>query len=392
MKAIKVSRASALRFACPVLVAAAVGPVLWANAGQLDPPAGPINPTGPTTFNQQDIGAGPLFSINASGSYILTSDIVAPGGYTGDGIAILADNVTLNMNGFALIGVVGSQRGIRVTLPERWNISIYNGTVRDWGGDGVDAGLAKNSQLRNLRVYQNGGNGIVLGEGGTITGCTATNNVDAGIFVSTASANGGCTITGCTASGNSCGITALRGSTVINCTAESNTQNGITVSFGGTVANCTARNNGSTGIIATAGSMVSGCTARENGEGILAGGASTVRGCTAAENTGDGIHVTFDSLVVGNLCDSNGAAGIHATSTDNRIEGNNVGDNARGIDVDSAGNLIIKNSAAANTINYSIVANNKVGVIVFAPNSGAISGSTGGAGVGTTRPWDNFSF
>jgi hypothetical protein len=38
------------------------------------------------------------------------------------------------------------------------------------------------------------------------------------------------------------------------------------------------------------------------------------------------------------------------------------------------------------------VANNKVGVIVSAPLSGAISGSTGGAGVGTSDPWANLSY
>ena len=101
-----------IKFASPVLIAAVVGGVLWVNAGQLAPPAGPIMATGPTTLNQADIGAGPLFSINTSGSYILTRDIVAPGGYMGDGIAIGADNVTLDMNGFSLIGVPGSLDGI----------------------------------------------------------------------------------------------------------------------------------------------------------------------------------------------------------------------------------------------------------------------------------------
>jgi hypothetical protein len=33
-----------------------------------------------------------------------------------------------------------------------------------------------------------------------------------------------------------------------------------------------------------------------------------------------------------------------------------------------------------------------VGVIVSAPNSLAISGLTGGAGVGTSEPWANISF
>ena len=51
-----------------------------------------------------------------------------------------------------------------------------------------------------------------------------------------------------------------------------------------------------------------------------------------------------------------------------------------------------RNSASGNTTNYDIVAFNQVGVIVVPPNSVAISGSTGGAGVGSTDPWANFSF
>jgi len=63
-----------------------------------------------------------------------------------------------------------------------------------------------------------------------------------------------------------------------------------------------------------------------------------------------------------------------------------VSDSDRGIEVESAGNLIIRNRAAGNSMNFVISANNKVGVIVAAPNSRAISGSTGGADVGSTDP------
>lgn len=76
----------------------------------------------------------------------------------------------------------------------------------------------------------------------------------------------------------------------------------------------------------------------------------------------------------------------------NRIEGNTVTGNVLGIGVDVSGNLIIRNSASLNSVNYNIAANNKVGVIVNAPNSAGISGSVGGAGVGSTDPWANFSF
>ena len=49
-------------------------------------------------------------------------------------------------------------------------------------------------------------------------------------------------------------------------------------------------------------------------------------------------------------------------------------------------------SRILNTTQYEIAANDKIGAIVFAPNSAAISGASGGAGVGSTDPWANFSW
>ena len=77
----------------------------------------------------------------------------------------------------------------------------------------------------------------------------------------------------------------------------------------------------------------------------------------------------------------------------NHIEGNRIILNATGLEVNGAGSFIAKNSASDNTSsNYEIAANNKVGSIISASNSGVISGDTGGSGVGSTDPWANFTF
>lgn len=281
-----------IKFASPVLIAAALGAVFWVNAGQLAPPAGAIMATGPTTLNQADIGAGPLFNLNSSGSYILTSDIVAPGGYTGDGIEISADNVTLNMNGFALIGVAGSQSGIRVVTPARYNISIYNGTVRDWGDHGVDAIRARNSQLRNLRAYSNGGDGMILGSAGTISDCVARSNAGNGI-----SFQGGMF------QGSAASITG--------CVAALNILNGIVTPTDANITACVVLGNGAHGIFVGNGSTITGCTARSNvGDGINVNDGSTVTGCAAHDNLGDGIEAE-DSLIHGNSATANGGAAIN---------------------------------------------------------------------------------
>ena len=110
-----------------------------------------------------------------------------------------------------------------------------------------------------------------------------------------------------------------------------------------------------------------------------------------------GISANSDSIITGNTCNLNGhlagdGAGIRVAGVDNRIDSNNVTDNDCGIEVESPDNLIIRNSASGNTINYTIAINNRVGEIVSAPDSGNISGDTGGMGVGSTDPWANFSF
>jgi parallel beta-helix repeat protein len=116
-------------------------------------------------------------------------------------------------------------------------------------------------------------------------------------------------------------------------------------------------------------------------------------------NGNDGIFAVSHNLLINNLCYGNGTnattggAGIHMVGgAGTRIEANTVNNNSWGIRVDTTNNLIIRNTASLNDTNYSIVAGNKVGTIANAPVSGAINGSTGGAGVGTTDSWANLSY
>ena len=115
------------------------------------------------------------------------------------------------------------------------------------------------------------------------------------------------------------------------------------------------------------------------GDGIRVGIGSQVLSCIAIENGG-------------RTDDNRSGAGIHVVNYDNVVDGNTVYGNDRGIDVDSAYNLVVRNRARTNTTNYEIANGNRVGTIVSAPSSGAISGSTGGSGVGTTDPWANLSY
>ncbi|MBS0659104.1 MAG: hypothetical protein JSR82_12755 [Verrucomicrobia bacterium] len=64
-----------------------------------------------------------------------------------------------------------------------------------------------------------------------------------------------------------------------------------------------------------------------------------------------------------------------------------------GLNVSTTGNLILRCLASGNTPNYNIVIGNRFGAIVApAASASTVSGSSGGAGTGTTDPFANLSF
>src|SRR6266446_2752769 len=112
--------------------------------GSLTPPGAPA-PTMKTLDQVEPrtpISAVPA-TITTSGSYYLTTNLTCTlcGGGT-NGITIVADGVTLDLMGFDLTGTSGSGKGILASIG-RTNLCVRNGTVRGWGGDGVDAHLAR---------------------------------------------------------------------------------------------------------------------------------------------------------------------------------------------------------------------------------------------------------
>jgi parallel beta-helix repeat protein len=340
----------------------AVAGALVALAGPLDPPAGLVAPSYKTlaeveprvavnAANTPGDATG-LFKIVQPGSYYLTGNITGVVGK--HGIVIVASGVTLDLNGFDLVGVANSLDGVNTAVSNLTNIAVVHGSVRNWGDEGVDLGTlsALNGRVEGVLASGNTGNGIYTGFG--------------------------CTISNCSAYFNAGGISIGSGCTVSNCSAFQNTGNGINASTASTFSNCSAYNN--TGI------------------GINVNNGSTIADCTARANALDGIRVTNFCMARGNICEINGlgafdGAGIHATGSDNRIEGNNCIGADRGIDVDFDGNIIIKNSCGANTINWVIVANNVCGPILdrTAPASAAISGNSAPDSTGSTHPNANFT-
>lgn len=125
-----------------------------ALAGPLDPPIGPVSSTGKTLTEVEpriaingvntpgDNDSTPsLYKITQPGSYYLTGNVT--GVINKSGIEIAASNVTLDLNGFELVGVTGtaSVHGIYATPTGLANVSVRNGSVRNRGGYGVNLSL-----------------------------------------------------------------------------------------------------------------------------------------------------------------------------------------------------------------------------------------------------------
>jgi hypothetical protein len=147
------------------------------------------------------------FKITAQGSYYLTANLIATG--SNAGITISADNVTLDLNGFSLVGGgSGSVAGINVPAAQK-NILIRNGTVRGWTNGGINASNATNSTIQGIRLSNNTApstffnvGGMSVGDGSTVKDCLVANNANShGISVGSA-----CTVSGCVARANSVGV------------------------------------------------------------------------------------------------------------------------------------------------------------------------------------------
>ena len=342
--------------------------------------------------------ADSIFKITQPGSYYLTGNITGVSGKIGIEIAVAADGpgVTIDLMGFELAGAPGSLDGIAATGTGTRNIAIRNGTVRAWGGDGIDIFNSQNNLLSDLRAQGNGARGIHAGASTTITGCTAQSNTGDGISALTGSTvtacasafNGGdgiaadigstvkgCTmlnnggdgifaaassVTNCTVRGSTGDGILASGCTVTDCTVQSSAGDGFDASNGSTVTGCTASSNTGDGFNVSNGSTITGCTARSNtGDGIDLGSHCTVTRCTSSSNTLNGIRIGSNSRVTDNTCDDNGVgvglfSGIFTLGDHNRIEGNNVTNNDFGIGVGGVGHLIVRNYAGSNTNNYSL--------------------------------------
>ncbi len=282
-------------------------------AGPLNPPAGPVAPT--TKTLQEVEPRTPISSqsvITSRGSYYLTNNIVANSGV---GITIQAQGVTLDLNGFGIIGDgsgSNSDHGISIdTGAGDPPVTIRNGFVSNFAGDGirVSTTIAK-----------------VVIEGVHVKDCRSGFNL-----------NGECDVRDCVAS--SCSATGF--STTVtgrfeNCLADDNGSEGFRVPRGvlracaatnnvfdgfriaGNFENlvvvasdCIATANGGAGFYCEGPASLSSCVAAMNGlQGLRGDSALVCRGCLSYENLGPGIDAGSASTLSDCLARSNNSNGF----------------------------------------------------------------------------------
>jgi len=255
--------------------------------------------------------AGFPVTIDASGSFRLTSDLTVPMNTTGISITgATAKRVSIDLNGFSIKGPVTCTnpptvtcsggtlgRGIDVNGTTGVTLDVAHGVIEGMGAWGISAGDAT---LRDLRIRHNGADGVIIGSG-LVENVVATNNHLYGISTSDASI-----VRGSAAARNGgIGIEVNGSSLVINSTAYLNVGTGI-FGGGGVVSGCASVANQGYGIDAAGGTVVDSNIRNNTGYGLKGTSAGYARNVLSGNN-GAGAEVDPGAVQMGtNLC--NGAS------------------------------------------------------------------------------------
>jgi parallel beta-helix repeat protein len=268
------------KLSAAVFLAAVTMLGLAASAGAVD---------GTIEINQAKVMAagGFPYSITTSGSYRLTGNLTVSAAK--DGIDVLANYLTIDLNGFSILGPGNSVTTVTgINASGSKGVTVENGTANDFGL-GVNLGFF--GIVRNLHADQNG-NGIQVGDNAVVEGCTA-NNSTAGAGVIGSIGGFGiecatvCTISGNTANGNANDgiVCAGNGCLISGNSASANTNNGI----GCQGSAC----------------LISGNTIFNNGRGLIALDLTTGYGGNLLDNR-NGSNVVGGTSLGNNVCTTSG--------------------------------------------------------------------------------------
>ncbi len=245
---------------------------------------GPLDPSGapaPTMKTLHDVEprmaiASLPFTVSVSGSYYLTANLTLGG--AGNGITIDADEVTLDLNGFAVVGNPSAGSAITgVTPHDNW--TIRNGSIRGWPTTGIDGSSALRLLVEHVMV--SGSNrGIVAGATGIVRDVQVSSPAGAtGISLGSFSQLDRCIVRGSGA--NTTGIAIGDDSTVTSCSVSGNSI-GIVSGTNTRISDCVATGFLVVGIEAGPSSSISSCSLNATNTGVL--GLRLFAGAVATNN------------------------------------------------------------------------------------------------------------
>src|SRR5438445_7976171 len=145
-------------------------------------------------------------NLTVPGSYYLITNLTGVAGT--NGITVKSDDVTIDLNGFALVGVTNS--GVGIAGGSYGNLAVRNGTIRAWrtGASSSEGGATRWDRIQ----FANNVVGLAQGDGwAVVSGCTAVFNASYGIVVE------GATVTDCVSSYNGGSGFFMRASTARGC-------------------------------------------------------------------------------------------------------------------------------------------------------------------------------
>jgi len=229
--------------------------------------------------------------IAESGSYVLSGvlDVSVAGT---DAVVIRANSVTLDLEGFSIVGPGAGSGSAVSTGMELQNITVRNGFVDNFqGAAAIDLSSVAGARVVNMDVSR-GEPGVVVGEEGFVDLCIVGGVAGAAIVI---------------------GDRSIVRRTIVD-----------GISTGSSLAG--------NGIVAGAGSVVElNSLGAGRGTGIVQGAGCVARLNVVESFQGDGI-VTGTSTVGFNLVRTCGGNGIRTTAPGALLWANVIADNARGID------------------------------------------------------------
>lgn len=224
-----------------VLAVALSAPRLHAQ-GSLTPPGVPaptmksldqIEPRVPISSTTTPGDADSFFRITAPGSYYAVGSATASSGRTY--LEIAANHVTVDLMGFRWAGAAGSFDGIQV-LPGYSNVRIVNGTLVNFGRDGIAAPTADGVHIRDVTVSGVSNIAVRVGPGGLITDCLVVSPGQVGVELGAGAMAERCSVRAGAAVAAFVGKEASRFS---HCSASTIANDGFFVESGVTVDQCT---------------------------------------------------------------------------------------------------------------------------------------------------------